>query len=93
MNTKEIEVRFLEVDKPSLVSKLLKLGAHDEGEIMLEETIIYDPDGDITELKLIDPADYKKYFDWGKIGDHIMQRALDWDNKTAEPFGFRSVQA
>lgn len=37
---------------------------------------IADPDGDIAEIKLIDPKDYKQYFDWGIIGDHIMERAL-----------------
>ena len=31
----------------------------------------------ITEIKLIDPADYKQYFDWGKIGDRIVERALE----------------
>jgi len=36
-----------------------------------------DPDGDISKIELIDPKDYKKYFDWGEIGDHIMQRALE----------------
>lgn len=36
-----------------------------------------DPDGDITRIELIDPNNYKKYFDWGEIGDHIMQRALE----------------
>lgn len=36
-----------------------------------------DPDGDIVEIKLIDPKDYKQYFDWGEIGEHIMQRALE----------------
>jgi 8-oxo-dGTP diphosphatase len=37
-----------------------------------------DPDGgEITEMKLIDPKDYKEYFDWGEIGDHIMKRALE----------------
>lgn len=36
-----------------------------------------DPDGDITEIKLIDPADYKKYFDWGEVGDYIMERTLE----------------
>lgn len=41
---------------------------------------ISDPDGDITEIKLIDPKDYKQYFDWGEIGDHIMQRALEIKN-------------
>ena len=35
-----------------------------------------DPDGSITEIKFIDPKDYKQYFDWGKIGDRIMERAL-----------------
>lgn len=36
-----------------------------------------DPDGDITEVKMIDPRDYKQYFDWGIVGDHLMQRALE----------------
>ncbi len=37
-----------------------------------------DPDdGEITEIKLIDPNDYKKYFDWKEIGDHVMKRALE----------------
>lgn len=37
-----------------------------------------DPDGgEITEMKLIDPKDYKEYFDWGEVGDHIMKRALE----------------
>ncbi len=42
---------------------------------------VSDPDGDITEIKLIDPKDYKKYFDWGKIGDRIMERVLELKNK------------
>ncbi|MBI2409646.1 NUDIX domain-containing protein [Candidatus Kaiserbacteria bacterium] len=37
---------------------------------------LQDPDGDITEVKLIDPQDYRRYFDWGEIGDHLMRRAL-----------------
>lgn len=37
---------------------------------------VSDPDGDITEIKLINPKDYKKYFDWGEVGDYIMKRAL-----------------
>ena len=36
-----------------------------------------DPAGSVTEIKLIDPKDYKKYFDWGKIGDRIMERAVE----------------
>ena len=38
---------------------------------------VSDPDGSITEIKLIDPIDFKKYFDWGKIGDRIIERALE----------------
>lgn len=35
-----------------------------------------DPDGEITGIKLIDPKDYKQYFDWGAIGDRLMEQAL-----------------
>lgn len=38
---------------------------------------IADPAGAITEVKLIDPKTYKEYFDWGEIGDHIIQRAFE----------------
>lgn len=37
---------------------------------------VEDPDGDITEVLEIDPADYKKYFDWGEIGDALMSKAV-----------------
>ncbi len=43
MENKEIEVRFLEIDKKALIKKLVSLGAKDEGEKMLEEAIIYGP--------------------------------------------------
>ncbi|MBP9759105.1 NUDIX hydrolase [Candidatus Dojkabacteria bacterium] len=36
-----------------------------------------DPAGSVIEIKLIDPKDYKKYFNWGKIGDRIMERAME----------------
>ncbi len=39
---KETEVRFLEIDKNRLISRLIQLGARDAGEAMLEEVIIYD---------------------------------------------------
>ena len=44
METKEIEVRFLEIDKEALIKKLISLGAKDFGETMLEEVIVYDKD-------------------------------------------------
>jgi hypothetical protein len=40
-----------------------------------------DPDGDILEIKLIDPKDYKEYIKWGEVGDHLMKKALDLKGK------------
>ena len=42
MENREIEVRFLEINKDELIKKLIELGAEDKGEDLLEETIIYD---------------------------------------------------
>jgi ADP-ribose pyrophosphatase YjhB (NUDIX family) len=33
-------------------------------------------DGEITEMKLIDPKDYKQYFDWKERGDAMMNKAI-----------------
>ena len=38
---------------------------------------VVDPDGEITKMELIDPKEYKQYFDWGKIGDRLMERAME----------------
>ena len=38
---------------------------------------VSDPAGSVTEIKLIDPKDYKEYFNWGRIGDRIMERAME----------------
>lgn len=43
MNNTEIEVRFLNVDKENLVTKLYAVGARDKGEMLLSEVIFYDP--------------------------------------------------
>lgn len=53
---------------------------------------IVEPDGpfvpsveeEITEIKLIDPADYKNYFDWGEIGERLMERALELKNELSK---------
>ena len=37
---------------------------------------VKDPDGDIIEIKLIDPKEYRKYFDWGERIDLMMKKAL-----------------
>jgi len=36
-----------------------------------------DPDGDILEIKMIDPRDYKEYIKWGEIGDYLIKRAKE----------------
>ncbi|CAN5306732.1 hypothetical protein BH10PAT1_BH10PAT1_4380 [soil metagenome] len=36
-----------------------------------------DPAGSVTEIKLIDPKDFKKYVDWGEIGDRLLERAME----------------
>ena len=42
---------------------------------------ISDPAGSVTKIEIIDPREYKKYFDWGKIGERIINRALELKNK------------
>jgi len=37
----------------------------------------HDPGGHISEIKLINPTDYRQYFDWGKIGDRILRRGIE----------------
>lgn len=37
---------------------------------------IEDPAGGVTEIKFINPGDYKKYFDWGAIGERIINQAI-----------------
>ncbi len=44
MENIEIECRFLEINKESLLKKLAALGAEDHGERHLEEVILYDKD-------------------------------------------------
>jgi len=36
-----------------------------------------DPDGSVKAIKLIDPEEYKKYFDWGEVGERIIKRAIE----------------
>jgi len=38
---------------------------------------VSDPANLITEMRLIDPVDYKKYFDWGEIGERIIERGKE----------------
>lgn len=42
---------------------------------------ISDPDGSVIEIKLIDPKDYRQYFDWGEIGERIIERAVELKSK------------
>ncbi len=42
---------------------------------------VADPAGSITEIKLVSPNEYKKYFDWGEIGERIIRRAVEIKEK------------
>ena len=42
---REIEARFLDIDKQKLIEKLVALGAIDKGDRLLTEVIFYDADG------------------------------------------------
>ena len=33
--------------------------------------------GDIIEIKLVEPKDYKEYLRWGEIGNRIIERAIE----------------
>jgi adenylate cyclase class 2 len=44
MLNREIEAKFLEIDKEKIISKLRELGAKDLGENLLKEVIFYDKD-------------------------------------------------
>lgn len=35
-----------------------------------------DPDGDISEIKLIHPHEFTNYFPWGKIGERLLERSV-----------------
>jgi len=45
------------------------------------DDFIFDPNEEITAIKLISPNEYKKYFNWGKIGERIMEKALVYNNE------------
>lgn len=38
---------------------------------------VKDPADSVTEIKLIDPKEYKNYFDWGKIGERMIEKAIN----------------
>ena len=38
---------------------------------------VSDPGGSVTEIKLINSGEYGQYVVWGKIGDHLVERALE----------------
>lgn len=76
MSHKEIECRFLEIDKEALVRKLKELGAEDHGEVMLEETIFYDQ-----ELKW---RDKHRFIRLRKSGDKVKLAYKQHDKHTVD---------
>jgi len=45
---------------------------------------VSDPDGDVTEIKFIDPKDHKQYFDWGTVSERLVARAVELKGKFGE---------
>ena len=41
------------------------------------DSFVSDPTGGVIKIKLIEPTEYKKYFDWGEIGERIITRAQE----------------
>lgn len=82
-------IREVKEESNMKVLKQVLLGVQDafEGRDIVSQTrslcfvepygpFISDPDGDITQIKLIEPSELKQYVDWGEIGDHLLERAL-----------------
>ncbi|HSX35710.1 MAG TPA: NUDIX domain-containing protein [Patescibacteria group bacterium] len=38
---------------------------------------VADPAGSVTAIKLISPTTHKSYFDWGRIGERLIERAIE----------------
>lgn len=41
------------------------------------DEFLSDPAGKIIEVRAINPVTYKEYFDWGKVGERIVERAQE----------------
>lgn len=52
---------------------------------------VSDPDGDVSEIKLVDPKDYKQYFDWGEVGERIVERAIELKNTVLKHKKVKSI--
>ena len=75
---KQIPIGYQEVFQPNGES-LFQLRSYCEVEPIGK--FESDPAGSVTEIKLINPKDSKKYFSWGKIGERIIDRALKLHEK------------
>lgn len=38
---------------------------------------VSDPAGKVTEVLFVKPEEYKQYFNWGEVSDHLVARAVD----------------
>ncbi len=38
---------------------------------------VSDPAGKVTEIIFVSPEEYKKYFNWGEVGDRLVERAVE----------------
>ncbi len=86
LTNQEIEVRFPEIDKGALITKLHGAGAEDRGEAILEDMIFYaQPDGtvmpeDFTRIRKAKDAvilTYKKHYEHSATGTTEIEMRID----------------
>ena len=76
-NMKVLKMRFIGVQDRSGPEKNIESQARAVCLVEPYGEFTHDPDGgEVTEIKLINPKDFKQYFDWGIVGDRLMERAL-----------------
>lgn len=66
-------IGFLDIYEPNQITRRVRMFCIVEP----YGPFISDPDGDVTEIRLIDLADVTKYFNWGEVEKHVMERALE----------------
>lgn len=88
MKNREIEVKFLEIDKQKLIEKLLLLGAKDQGDEKITEQIFYDKDRKwIQEHKFVRLRTTSKatFFTYKHTQDKTVSGVLEIEFKITEP--------
>jgi len=88
MENREIEVKFLEIDKQKLIESLLRLNAQDLGDEMIQEQIFYDKKGEwLNTHKFVRIRDTGKniYVTYKHTEDRTAAGTIEIEFKITEP--------